>query len=71
MAEWAETVELSEIPQALSDVELRIAAAEELIAAIEANIEHHQRLLDSLRVEYRRAVSRMAQKYLERLGNAQ
>lgn len=65
--DWAERVERSEIPQAIEDIERRIAAAEELITALREDIAHHERVLEELRADYRRAVSRLAKKYLERV----
>ena len=62
-------VRLSEIPQALADVKMRIAAAEELIAALQEDIARHQRVLVVLRDDYRRAVVRLAHQYLERLDS--
>jgi hypothetical protein len=64
-------VEMSEIPQALHDVGLRIEAAEELLAALEAIIAQNKRLRDELRAEYRKAVVVVAKKYLERLDDGE
>lgn len=69
--EWVERVERSEIPQAIQDVELRIEAAEELISALCENIREHERILAELKSEYRRAVSVLAKKYLERLDSCE
>lgn len=66
-----EHVEMSEIPQALRDVELRIAAAEDLIEALEGIIAQQKRLREELRAEYRRAISVVAKKYLERLDGGE
>lgn len=66
-----ERVEMSEIPQALRDVELRIEAAEELIEALVDIIAQQKRLREELRAEYRRAISVVAKKYLERLNGGE
>jgi hypothetical protein len=64
--DW-QCVELSEIPQALADVERRIEAAEELIVALYEVIGKQQRIREELRAEYRRVIAMAAKKYLERL----